>query len=471
MARTSHAATARSGACPVTADVGTLVVTVTASDKAGASASTDFALRVVNVNDLPALVSRLADQTVGPGPAVRADPVRGCLHGRRHGSWRQASVARPWVPMAARCRHGSLRSRDATFSGIPRDADAGRSVITVVATDSVGDEAAGSFSSRSRTSTTCRGLPSDPRPGGTVSQRFALELDPGMFPTPTWTRATRTDHRAARGPLAAPGVARPSTARPSPSRARPADRMSGPLAVSVIAVDRPGRQRRRYVLPRCAPRDGHADTTGVVHPQDGGRRGGKLPVILDWSSGRRRTGPSEVPVESRSGARGWSKYRTLIGAVRADGHQQVHEALAPTRSASATTPRAGHPANGSRPRPSRSRTLQESDKSIEYQGPWSKADARGALGEQVRRSPSPGDSFRVTVTGSADSLVMTRARVRASSRSVSIRAAEQASCRTVDLSTGRKSPRNVITNFRNLAPGEHTSRSRSARRPRSWTRS
>ena len=48
---------------PRDSDVGTLVITVTAMDKAGATASTDFALKVINVDDPPSLVSRIPDQT------------------------------------------------------------------------------------------------------------------------------------------------------------------------------------------------------------------------------------------------------------------------------------------------------------------------------------------------------------------------------------------------------------------------
>src|SRR5699024_7532248 len=69
-----------------------------------------------------------------------------------------------------------------TFSGIPRDADAGKTVITVVATDSVGEEAAASFTLTVE-DVNDPPLVSDPVPDqvAPVRQRFTLELDPAMF--------------------------------------------------------------------------------------------------------------------------------------------------------------------------------------------------------------------------------------------------------------------------------------------------
>ncbi|MEZ4596113.1 MAG: putative Ig domain-containing protein [Chloroflexota bacterium] len=130
---------------PRDADVGTLVITVTATDKAGASASTDFALKVINVNDPPSLVQRLADQsvtqdqpfvlTLSEDAFTDADIDTGdSLTLRAVGP--DGGDLPAWLSFDPATR---------TFSGIPHDADAGKTVITVVATDSVGEEAAGSF--------------------------------------------------------------------------------------------------------------------------------------------------------------------------------------------------------------------------------------------------------------------------------------------------------------------------------------
>ena len=111
---------------PRDADVGTLVITVTAMDKGGATASTDFALKIVNVDDPPALVSRIPDQSIdqdqplsftlsedsftdpdldtgdtphapGERPRWRRAPAVAVLRPRHRGR----SAARPATPMPA----------------------------------------------------------------------------------------------------------------------------------------------------------------------------------------------------------------------------------------------------------------------------------------------------------------------------------------------------------------------------------
>ncbi|MET0773502.1 MAG: putative Ig domain-containing protein [Candidatus Limnocylindrales bacterium] len=442
---------------PRDADVGTLVVTVTASDKAGASTSTDFALRVVNVNDLPALVSRLADQTVvqdqpfvltlSEDAFTDADMDLGdSLSLRAVGP--DGGPLPPWLSFDPATR---------TFSGIPHDADAGRSVITVVATDSVGEEAAGSFTLAVEDINDTPAV-SDPVPDqvAPVNQRFALEIDPAMFLDADVDHGDefeitvlREDRSALPAWLAFDGETLAFAGTPT-------DADVGPLPVSVIAVDGQGAEgvdtfvidvRPESDLP--TPAEPSIRKTVVAAD-------GKLPVILDWSSGREANGARpRYRLESRSrGKKGWSKYRTLIGAVARTG---TNRSLKPGtyQIRIRNNPSGGTPGEWVESAPFQLRALQESDKSIEYRGSWSKQTRMGALGEQVRRSTRPGDSFRVPVNGTAVSLVMTSGPGMGVIDVCIDPGTPQASCRTIDLSTARKSPRNVVTNLRNLAPGDH----------------
>jgi hypothetical protein len=99
--------------------------------------------------------------------------------------------------------------------------------------------------------------------------------------------------------------------------------------------------------------------------------------------------------------------------------------------------------------------VHENDDSIEYQGSWNKQTRKGAVGEQVRRSARPGDSFRLPFTGSAVSLVMPSGPGLGVIEVCIDPGTPTAACRIVDLSTLRKSARRVVTNLRDLAPGDH----------------
>ncbi|MEZ4596111.1 MAG: hypothetical protein R3C32_04280 [Chloroflexota bacterium] len=122
-----------------------------------------------------------------------------------------------------------------------------------------------------------------------------------------------------------------------------------------------------------------------------------------------------------------------------------------------TKPTGGEPGPWVEGTPFTLTTLQETDKSIEYQGSWAKQARNGALGDQVRRTARPGDTFRVPVEGDAVSLVMTAGPGQGTiDVCVDPEAATPGACRTVDLSILRKGTRRVVTNLRNLPEGPHT---------------
>jgi YD repeat-containing protein len=127
---------------PANADVDSFTVRLLATDGSGASASADFNVQVLNVNDAPLAAQGLASQTTLTGQpwtyAVASntffDPDAGdvlTLSAQADGS-----TLPSWLHFDAATR---------TFSGTPGSADAGAILITVVATDSAGASTSQSF--------------------------------------------------------------------------------------------------------------------------------------------------------------------------------------------------------------------------------------------------------------------------------------------------------------------------------------
>jgi hypothetical protein len=443
---------------PRDADVGTLVVTITATDKAGAAASTDFALRIVNVNDPPSLVSRLADQTVvqdqpfvltlsedaftdadidtGDGLSLRAvGPDGGALPA--------------WLSFDPATR---------TFSGIPHDADAGSTVITVVATDSVGEEAAGSFTLTVQDINDVPGV-TDPVPDqvAPVNQRFTLELDPAMFLDADADKGDQFEISALREDRSPLPEWLTFDGETLAFAGTPTDADIGPLPVSVIAVDSQGAEGVDTFIIDVRPESDLPSAPTVVIRKNTVAADGRLPLFIDWSSGREANeGRPRYQFDLRTmGKKGWGKYRTLVKAISRTGRNQ---ALKPGtyQLRLRTNPAGGEPGPWVEGAPFTLVALQEGDPSIEYQGSWSKVARKGSMGGQVRRATRPGDSFRVPVNGNAASLVMTAGPGQGVIETcLDPGTPETRACRIVDLSTLRKTPRMVVTHFRDLTPGDH----------------
>jgi alpha-tubulin suppressor-like RCC1 family protein len=443
---------------PRDADVGTLVVTITGTDKAGASASTDFALRVVNVNDPPALVSRLADQTVvqdQPFVLTLSEDAFTDADIDIGDSLSLRAVGPDGGPLPAWL---SFDPATRTFSGVPHDADAGKSVITVVATDSVGEEAAGSFTLTVEDINDTPAV-SDPVPDqvAPVNQLFTLDLDPAMFldeDVDTGDQFEITVLREDRSPLPAWLTFDGETLAFSGT---PTDADIGQLPVSIIAVDSQGAEGVDTFIIDVRPESDLPTAPDVTMRKTTVAANGRLPLIVDWSAGREANGARpRYQLDVRSlGKKGWGKYKTAVRALSRTGTNRF---LKPGtyQFRVRTNPANGQPGDWVEAAPFQLIALQETDKSIEYQGSWSKQARKGALGEQVRRTVRPGDSFRVPVSGSGAALVMTAGPGQGVIEVCLDPGTPTTSCRIVDLSTLRKSTRQVVTNLRNLPEGEHT---------------
>jgi Ca2+-binding RTX toxin-like protein len=126
--------TGRFSGTPLQADVGSLDVQVVATDAGGLSASDDFTLTVINVNDAPMLEVAMDDQAAIEDEAFSyAVPA---------GTFADVDKNDMLVYTAARSDGselpGWLTFANGAFAGTPRNADVGPYDIRVIATDSAG---------------------------------------------------------------------------------------------------------------------------------------------------------------------------------------------------------------------------------------------------------------------------------------------------------------------------------------------
>ncbi|KHN49493.1 putative Ig domain-containing protein, partial [Pectobacterium fontis] len=118
---------------PGNADVGTLVIRVTATDGSNTSISTSFGLTVTNVNDVPVVSGTIPAQSIAQGGGFNFTVP--------DGTFSDPDIGDP-LTLSATLANGSplpswLRFDPAigTFSGTPGNADVGTLVIRVTATD------------------------------------------------------------------------------------------------------------------------------------------------------------------------------------------------------------------------------------------------------------------------------------------------------------------------------------------------
>lgn len=128
---------------PGNGDVGTLNVRVTATDTADATASDEFALEVVNVNDTPSLIAPLADQFGNQNAAISFQVPSVAFMDLDAGDTLTLSAAP--TEGGALPAWLSFDSATGAFSGTPSELDVGDVNIRVSATDSAGATAAGTF--------------------------------------------------------------------------------------------------------------------------------------------------------------------------------------------------------------------------------------------------------------------------------------------------------------------------------------
>jgi alpha-tubulin suppressor-like RCC1 family protein len=444
---------------PRDADVGTLVITLTATDKAGAAASLDFALRIVDVNDPPSLVTRLADQTV-----VQDQPFVYTLFEDAFtdpdldtgDSLRLRAVGREGGPLPLWL---SFDPETRTFAGIPRDADTGPVVITVTAVDSVGNEAAGSFTLTvedvNDAPVVSQPIPDQVAP---VNQRFSLVVAPDMFLDADADKGDQMEISVAREDRSELPGWLTFDAETFAFAGTPTDGDVGPVSVSIIARDRQGGEGVDTFVIDVRPESDLPSAPTAAVRRAALSSDGRVPIAIDWSAGKEATqGRPRYRLDMRArGKKGWGKYTPLLFSARRTGtNQMLRPGTYQLRVRAAL--QGGKPGPWVEGVPFRLTLLSDTDPTIDYEGSWSRFSRKVALRGQTRRTNRPGDSFRVPVNGTQVSLVMTTGPgTGVIDACIDPGTDSPGSCRTIDLSTLGRGARNVVTAFRDLPPGDHT---------------
>ncbi|POY59239.1 membrane protein [Pectobacterium versatile] len=117
---------------PGNADVGTLVIRVTATDGSNTSISTSFGLTVTNANDAPVVATPIPPQNVTQGGGFNFTVPDGTFSDPDGDTLTLSATLANGSPLPSWLRFDPTIS---TFSGTPGNADAGTLVIRVTATD------------------------------------------------------------------------------------------------------------------------------------------------------------------------------------------------------------------------------------------------------------------------------------------------------------------------------------------------
>jgi hypothetical protein len=133
-----NAATRTFSGTPANGDVGSVTITVTATDGSGASVSDSFDLVIGNSNDAPTLATPIANQAATEDSAFSFQLPAGTFADIDAGDSLSysTSVLPSWLTFNAATR---------TLSGTPANADVGTVTITVTATDGAGASVSDSF--------------------------------------------------------------------------------------------------------------------------------------------------------------------------------------------------------------------------------------------------------------------------------------------------------------------------------------
>ncbi|MFJ5448029.1 putative Ig domain-containing protein [Pectobacterium carotovorum] len=117
---------------PGNADVGTLVIRVTATDGSNTSISTSFGLTVTNVNDVPVVATPIPPQSVAQGGGFNFTVPDGTFSDPDGDTLTLSATLANGSPLPSWLRFDPTIG---TFSGTPGNADVGTLVIRVTATD------------------------------------------------------------------------------------------------------------------------------------------------------------------------------------------------------------------------------------------------------------------------------------------------------------------------------------------------
>ncbi|POE11853.1 hypothetical protein BV921_05660 [Pectobacterium odoriferum] len=217
---------------PGNADVGTLVIRVTATDGSNTSISTSFGLTVTNVNDAPMVATPIPPQSVAQGGGFNFTVPDGTFSDPDGDTLTLSATLANGSPLPSWLRFDPTIG---TFSGTPGNADVGTLVIRVTATDGSNTSISTSFG---LTVTNVNDAPvvSTPIPPQSVDQGggFNFTVPDGTFSDPDGDTLTLSATLANGSPL-------PSWLRFDPTigtfSGTPGNADVGTLVIRVTATD------------------------------------------------------------------------------------------------------------------------------------------------------------------------------------------------------------------------------------------
>ncbi|MDQ8201302.1 putative Ig domain-containing protein, partial [Pelagicoccus enzymogenes] len=127
---------------PENGDVGTISISVTATDSAGASVSDSFTIQVENTNDGP-VATTLADQVIDEDSAFSLDASTAFEDVDAGDTLTFSATLENGAPLPSWL---SIDSETGELSGTPENGDVGAISVTVTATDEAGETASSNFS-------------------------------------------------------------------------------------------------------------------------------------------------------------------------------------------------------------------------------------------------------------------------------------------------------------------------------------
>lgn len=346
----------------------------------------------------------------------------------------------------------------ATFSGTPRDADAGNLIVTVTATDSAGLDTAATFTIAVKDINDVPQV-SQPTPDqlATVTQPFSLVITPDLFTDADTDHGDSLTYSA----TLEDGSPLPGWLKFDPETlafaGTPGSGDAARLSVSVVATDaHDARGVDTFFLDVVPERDTPTAPVVVIRRVPVSSTGA-LATLITWSAGKEATqGRAKYELQIRSQSKGkWGKYKPYATAT---GRTGLNKNMKPGtyQLRLRATPAGGKAGAWIEGTPFTLRLGQESDGTIDYSGPWEKVSAKDASGGTVRRSLKPGSSFTVTTAGDSIGLVMTSGKGQGVIEAcLDAAAPTPGGCRTIDLGPGKRTPRNVVTIFRGLDATEH----------------
>jgi alpha-tubulin suppressor-like RCC1 family protein len=445
---------------PADADVGQLLLAITARDPSNASVVAPFAIDVTDTNDPPALAVQLTDQAATQATAwtwtvpietfTDPDTDSGDLF-----SWgaklSDGSPLPAWL---------SLDAATGTFSGTPADGDVGSLSIDVTATDRGGVSAGDSFA------LTVANVNDPPTVAQPIPDQLAEEATPFQFTVPDFAFSdpdldsgeTLAFSGSVEGGGPLPGwlVFDPSTRTLAGT---PTTTDIGVLPVAITVADVSGATATDVFAVTISELNDDPTAPSLSLRRAGAiSASGEIPVIVDWTEGAEaQQGRPMYRVEYRKD--GTAKYKRL-GQAR--GRSVVNKFLPEGRwqlRLQATTS-GGAPGPWIEAEPRTISLVEDSSDAITWHGSWRKVSDKRTTGKSARESST--SDATATWSGSATAIgVVATTTTRDAAFEVCLDAGTPGEvCRVVDM-TGRKPQyRHITVGIDSLPLAAHTLRVR-----------